>query len=187
MLWPSITFPAVTFDIINVNESSPAELAGVRPNITIAEVNDKPIVPTYLEHLRGFDYASDEIGIVRAGDTVTLKDTDGKIYKITIQQHPTEAGRTYSGIQFSFSNPFTTQNEFIASLFSLLSMIWILSFAVAIVNILPIYPLDGGYMFDTVARKISKNNHQNIVKAMTYFILILLIYDFAGPLVTPLL
>jgi membrane-associated protease RseP (regulator of RpoE activity) len=66
---------------------------------------------------------------------------------------------------------------------SLLSMIAQFSLAVGMVNILPIYPLDGGLMFEAVLKKYVKKVRrvQTILSVVTYFLIIVLLFDFIGP------
>ena len=66
---------------------------------------------------------------------------------------------------------------------NLLSMIAQFSLAVGMVNILPIYPLDGGLMFEAVLKKYVKKARRvkTILNVVTYFLIIVLVFDFAGP------
>jgi membrane-associated protease RseP (regulator of RpoE activity) len=56
-----------------------------------------------------------------------------------------------------------------------------LSQLVAIFNLLPIYPLDGGLMVEAVAEEVSKKHAKKIVKIVTSLVLALLVFNFVGP------
>jgi membrane-associated protease RseP (regulator of RpoE activity) len=58
---------------------------------------------------------------------------------------------------------------------------WILNFAIATVNILPIYPLDGGLMVEAIAEKICKKYAKNITMVITIISLAVFIINFATP------
>jgi len=52
---------------------------------------------------------------------------------------------------------------------------------VAIFNLLPIYPLDGGLMVEAVAEKINKKYAKKIVRVVTIIVLAILVFNFVGP------
>ncbi|MFQ6057175.1 MAG: site-2 protease family protein, partial [Methanosarcinales archaeon] len=91
-----------------------------------------------------------------------------------------ETNTTYMGITYS---PVFKVNTafFIGILIPLLTMISLFSLAVGIINILPIYPLDGGLIIQALTDRFFKKRSKAIVKAITYVILLILIYDFVGP------
>jgi membrane-associated protease RseP (regulator of RpoE activity) len=56
------------------------------------------------------------------------------------------------------------------------------------VNILPIYPLDGGLMLEAVAKKfLKKRAAHTVTRVVTYFLLLVLLFDFVGPWLISLL
>jgi membrane-associated protease RseP (regulator of RpoE activity) len=56
-----------------------------------------------------------------------------------------------------------------------------LSFAVAVVNILPIYPLDGGLVLDSIVEKFARKYKKEIVSLVTAFTITLLVFTILGP------
>ena len=176
LIWPAFTGPG--FLLTDVNETGPAYAAGLRPNMTITEINGSPAYATYWEHLGGKGYFVDEVGELGTDDVLTVK-ADGNNYDISPEFNE-ETNSTYVGI--FYKPPYRADEQlFLLSIIPLLNMIWIFSLAVGIVNILPIYPLDGGLMFDALVKKYYKKRAKLLVKVVTLLMLFVLIFDFVGP------
>ena len=59
-----------------------------------------------------------------------------------------------------------------------------LSYAIAIVNISPIYPLDGGLMVEALAEKVSKKHYKAITYIITFIMLSIFFINFVTPFLT---
>ncbi len=177
VLWPLSVGSGFYLD--SVNETSPAALAGLKPGITLTEFNGKPAQATYNEYIStgGRSYLLEELGSAKPGDSVLLK-ADGKAYNVTLAS---QGNRTYVGINYTPS--YKLNSAVLFPLSSLLTMIWLLSLAVGVVNILPLYPLDGGLMVEAVAERISKKNSKYITKALSFVTFAILLYTFFGPFI----
>ena len=75
-----------------------------------------------------------------------------------------------------------SENDFMFGfMFPLIWWLTTLSQFVAIFNLLPIYPLDGGLMLEVVAEKLSSRYAKRIVRAVTIVVLAILVFNFVGP------
>jgi membrane-associated protease RseP (regulator of RpoE activity) len=178
LIWPLSVSPGIR--LMNVTQGAPAELAGLRGGMTITDVNNKVVVPTYTEYLSGSNYLYDEIGTLKPNQTVIVR-ADGRYYDVKLGINP-QTNKTYMGILYT---PILRVNSeiFLGFLIPLLTMISLFSLAVGIVNILPIYPLDGGLIVQAIAERFAKKRSKRIVMAITYLMLFILIYSFIKPFI----
>jgi len=176
VIWPAATEPGVV--LLNVTASSPAEMAGLKPDMLLTEIDGKQITSTYAEYLQGTSYFFDEIGNAKPNQTVVIK-SNGNFYNINLGFNTT-TNSTYMGIVYTPIFKIDT-TFFLGTLIPLLTMISIFSLAVGIVNILPIYPLDGGLIVQSITERFAKKKSKYIVRAITLFVLFVLIYSFAKP------
>ncbi len=177
LIWPAVVNPAISLNIVNVTAGSPADLAGLQLNMTITEVNGKIITPTYFEYAQGGAFFSEEIGKIKDGDMIKVK-ADGKEYSISPNF---EKGRPRIGVFLEAPEIFKAGSENLRSLGALFQMIWLFAFAVGIFNILPIFPLDGGLMFKAVAEKYFGTRAEKIVRAVSGFLILAVVFLFIGP------
>ncbi len=174
MLWPAITDPGI--QVLGVKEGSSAALAGMTAGEIITGINGNEIKTSYNEYMAGRGYFYEELGALEVGEKLDIATNKGN-YNVAVGELNKAAS---IGIQYA--PIFTVDAEFLMStIVPLFTMIWILSFAVGLVNILPLHPLDGGLMFEAIAQKISKKHSKKMVKFVTYAVLFVLLYDFFGP------
>jgi membrane-associated protease RseP (regulator of RpoE activity) len=176
VIWPAVANPGVVVESVSVG--SPAAQAGMQAGMVLSEINGKPITSTYWEFMGGKGYFADELGTVSVGTKMNFV-SGGEQYLLTAAENPETKG-PYIGITYKpiMKLPIT---EFF-SFGSLVTMIWLFSFAVGMVNILPLFPLDGGLMFDAVAKKfIAKKRAVLVTRIVTYFLVLVLVFDFLGP------
>lgn len=179
-IWPIIANPTINIGVTNVTAGSPAYLAGLRPNMTITEINGKQISVSFLEFLFTTNYAANDIGTLKPGQLVTLK-TDNDVYNITTA-YDAKTNRTIIGFLGDYSPVLKDQySAFIAYVFPVIVLIFLFSFFVGLVNILPIYPLDGGLVFQAIMEKFFKEKAEGIVRGITYVLILLFAYLFIGP------
>ena len=178
LIWPLSVAPGIK--LLNVTQGAPADLAGLKAGMILTETNGKKIIPTYTEYLNGSSYLSDELGNIKPNDTVIVK-SDGNSYNVKLGFNE-KTNSTYMGI--TYTPIFRVNPEFfLGILIPLLTMISLFSLAVGIVNILPIYPLDGGLMVEAITDRFAKKRSKQIVRAITYLVLIILIYSFLKPFI----
>lgn len=181
-VWPLASGTGVVLETVSAN--SPAALAGLQVGQLVTSVNGELITSTFAEYSSGRGYLVEEVGTMSVGDKLTFV-ADGKEYVAIAAANP-ETGAPYVGINYTpvMKVPFRP----FLTIVNLLLLISQFSLAVGMVNILPIYPLDGGLMFDAVVKKYVKGRRaQTIVHVVTYFLILVLIFDFVGPWVLSLL
>ncbi|HLE07833.1 MAG TPA: site-2 protease family protein [archaeon] len=178
LIWPAVTNSSIEMKILNVTEGSPANLAGLKANMTITEVNGKQIVPTYLEYAQtGGAFFTEEVGKIKEGNAIAFK-ADGETFYV---KPNFENGKPRVGVFFEAPEVFKTGSENLRSVGALFQMIWLFAFAVGIFNILPIYPLDGGLMFRAVAEKYFGAGAEKIVRSVSGILILAVVFLFVGP------
>src|SRR3989338_6548859 len=170
--------PLIEMKILNVTEGSPANLAGLKANMTITEVNGKQIVPTYLEYAQTAGaFFTEEVGKKKKGNAIAFK-ADGETFYV---KPNFENGKPRVGVFFEAPEVFKTGSENLRSVGALFQMIWLFAFAVGIFNILPIYPLYGGLMFRAVAEKYFGAGAEKIVRSVSGILILAVVFLFVGP------
>jgi membrane-associated protease RseP (regulator of RpoE activity) len=170
-------------EISDVLNDFPAQQAGIAPEDIILAVNGVDTLDT--------DAFVEQMLLIDPGEeaTITLQDRDVSIETIA---HPEESDRPYIGI--SFKQGFrpvadTATGTFLSKvllyLIDLASWLIMLNIGIALVNLLPLGPVDGGRMLKTSLERVIKN--QNTAR-VTWFIisiaaLAFLLINIFGPLI----
>lgn len=130
------------------------------------------------------------VAVLKPNQTATFVTTNGT-FNITLAPRPDNASRGYIGIDLQqkydikeeFRTKYWLQAE--AAFFMAPTLFWIffLSFNIALVNLLPISPFDGGKMFEEMMAdfRIRKRNKELLLKIMLALIIALLLFN-ASPL-----
>jgi membrane-associated protease RseP (regulator of RpoE activity) len=179
VIWPSITPEQLTFNITAINASSPAEAAGMTVGALVTGINGHALKADYFEYISSRPFISDELGKLEVGTPVTFS-TAGRDYTITPIAN-TETGKPFLGFVGQSEQVFAGDPALIAMVIPVLTLLWILSSGVGLVNILPLYPLDGGLYVEAVARRYWPKRSKAISRALTYLIIALLLFSFVGP------
>jgi membrane-associated protease RseP (regulator of RpoE activity) len=182
VLWP--TYVPGPIILTEVNSSSPAYIGGLRVGMVLTKINDMPVNASYAEFAAtwGRNYLIEETENLKPGQNITVVAND-TVYTMTLGKHPQDPTKAYLGIVYE---PVVNGNEsfvfgFMFQLFYLLTWVWILSYAIAIVNISPIYPLDGGLMIEALAEKFSKKYYKIITYIITFIMLSIFFINFVTP------
>lgn len=202
LLWPSFVPSGLL--ITAVAQGSGAEAAGLRPSMVLQHINGEDVSIGYdtfafsYSYLlfKGYNLTRDNIGdlSVFAEIAIALADSkpnqtinvmaDNVAYDLRLSGRPENASLPYIGIEATAlrGNGLLKVNDFMFEfMFPLIWWLTTLSQLVAIFNLLPIYPLDGGLMLEAVAEEISKENAKRVVKFITLIVLALLVFNFVGP------
>ncbi len=179
--------------ITSVNQTSPAGQLGLEPGMVLESIDGKELEMNF------YDYSflvllipksntenvtivlsnlilSKTLGDYEPGDVVTLK-VDGRDYETLLAENPNIKEFPYIGIGSRLNAKYAGMFEVVLPL---LAMISSLSILVGIFNILPIYPLDGGLIVKAITeRYLKKKTASRITLAITYFLLVIIIYSFA--------
>ena len=99
-------------------------------------------------------------------------------YKVTLIDDPEQPGKVYSGISLIVMVS-VKQNDISFLFYDLIYWIYVLSSGIGIVNILPIKPLDGGLMFETIIGKRGKI----VAKIVSAAMVAVLLFNLVGPMV----
>ncbi len=196
LLWPFVVPTGVM--ITGVVEGSGADAAGLEPGMVIQEIGGNNVNVDYdtfvavygYSLFRGYNLTSSdlkgfssrvEVGAIinqfEPNQTIKVQ-ADDTVYDLTLSGRPENSSLPYMGIVASTAGDNDVMFEFT---FPLIWWLTTLSQLVAIFNLLPIYPLDGGLMVEAVAEKLNRKHAKTIVKIVTIAMLALLIFNFVGP------
>jgi len=199
MLWEPNIHPGVILG--TVNDSAPAGLIGLKPGMLIEKIDGKSLNMSYVDYsaimLQTANSMNENITINtgsyllsyhlmqhKPGDMITVT-ADGKDYTVILDHHPDAASLPYLGVGYVSLN--TERTDLFNLIFPIFAFIWMFSLGVATVNILPLYPLDGGLMLKALTDKyLSKNDSAAVVKGISMFILLLILFDIFGPMLMSL-
>jgi membrane-associated protease RseP (regulator of RpoE activity) len=132
---------------------------------------------------------------LKPNDTAEFVTTNGT-YNITLAPRPDNASRGYIGVDLQetfevkedFRGKYRLQADAIFFITPTLFWIFFLSFNIALVNLLPIVPFDGGKMFEEIMLefRVRKKTQKLIIRIVVALILALLLVN-ASPLLFNLL
>ena len=195
-LWPMFVTDGIMLG--NVIEGGAAADAGLKSGMFVQEIDGERVDVKYTEFIIGYTYllansenmTSENIRLLptrlsvarilrdfEPGQTVEVV-ADDKSYVMTFSERPDNSTLPYMGIVASG----ISGNEFMLEfLFPLIWWMTNISIFVAIFNLLPLYPLDGGLMVEAVAERWNKKHSKIIVKTITSIIVAILLMNFIGP------
>jgi membrane-associated protease RseP (regulator of RpoE activity) len=175
-----------------ITEPTGMVIANVMNNTPASGILQKGFVITEINGLK--TNSSDTFNKVVAGlkpnQTATFVTTNGT-FNITLTSRPDNASRGYIGIDLqqtynikeAFRTKYRLQTE--AAFFLAPTLFWIffLSFNIALVNLLPVSPFDGGKMFEEIMAdfRVRRKNKELLLKIVLSIIIVLLLMN-ASPL-----
>ncbi len=199
---PAFTNSFEGIKLTKVEQDMPAETYGLEEGIIINEVNGKEV-----HDIIDFSSQMNELDL-EPGDSVSLG-TESRTYNV---QTAEKNGRAYIGIQFcsqlsgedlaklfillgpgifvkqTLINPECYPVKYghpavFWFIFDVLKWTILLNYAIGLINLLPVKPLDGGLMVETVVKKFVKNKKlaMNIVYAISFLGLFILLVNLVGP------
>ena len=172
------------FSITSVQEGFPAQAAGMKANEIITGING-------IKTLTVQEF-SEEISLIRPGETITIQTKDNE-YMITTTQHPDEPTKAYIGILgLQDQRDFTGTSALSKTLFAILlwikeltQWIFVLSFGIGLANLLPLGPVDGGRMLQIALHKLfgDKNKGDRLWKQISLLFLLILAINIFFPII----
>ncbi|MBD3155877.1 MAG: hypothetical protein GF368_04445 [Candidatus Aenigmarchaeota archaeon] len=153
--------------------------------------------------IRNLDQFQNFLDTTQPGDEIRIKTLE-KTYNLTLIEHPSEPGKGFMGISiipptflnkifggdpnihYEIRENFPDYLESIISWFNgLINWVGIISISVAVANLLPFLPFDGGIIWQAIFEKITKNKKLSKkmiigLSAITYTLLVLSFVDIAG-------
>ena len=118
----------------------------------------------------------------KPGDNVTVT-TDQGSYTLTLDENPNNESRGFFGIQaakhFELINDSLGPLPWILfELSELFEWVFMLNLGIGLFNLLPLKPLDGGYMLEILlSYKLSENQYKPIVNALSGVMAIIIIFS----------
>lgn len=182
--------PAVISEIgvtvYSVADNSPAQLAGIQPNSTITE----------MDGIKLDKNSRNPVGEILSknnlhpGDNVEIKTFEGDSFSLILGNNPKNVSMPFIGI--TTTGPVITKTNFMGvssalSVFGYTSMIIYFAIIIALINLLPWKPFDGGLLFETLMEYVSKKHATKIAHITTLFVLAVFLFNFFGPTVIKLI
>ena len=169
----------VGMKIYNVTDSSPAQIAGLQQNMTITEINSIKLDKDSRNPI-GDIIVNQNLG---PGNNISIK-TDNKTFVLELAEHPENRSKPLIGI--TTVGPVLTETKYMSidsalAVFSYTSMLIYFAVIVAIINLLPWKPFDGGLIFETLMEKIIPKKAALIAKISTMIILSIFLFNMFGP------
>jgi len=206
LLWPVTVNSGMA--IAEVDKNSAAYDAGLREGMTIEKMGNYKIDVSFWDYTGAYGFLltkgllndtsiknstkdiiyfkfSNVLYSQNPGDTLLLR-ADGKDFKIVLGKNPKNSTLPYIDLNITPSVSINSESMFTIG-FPLLWWLTNVPLWVAMINILPIYPLDGGLIVEYLAEKITKKRKKIIVSLATLLMLGLIIFNIVGPLIIPLI
>jgi membrane-associated protease RseP (regulator of RpoE activity) len=122
------------------------------------------------------------VSLYKPGDNVTVQ-TDQGSYSLTLDKNPNNESRGFFGIQAN--KHFELINDSLGpipwGLFELLDLfqwVFMLNLGIGLFNLLPLKPLDGGYMLEILlSYKLSEEHYKPIVNALSVVMAMIIIFS----------
>lgn len=163
--------------VTNVLNGTPA-YGVLQKGFVIKEINGVPI--------RDAEAFNAAVAGLKPNQTVTFVTSNGT-FNLTLSARPDNASRGYIGIDLQgsfelrgeFRDKYMLQADAIFFLTPTLFWIFFLSFNIALVNLLPIIPFDGGKMFEELMLdfRVGRRRKEQILKIVLAIILALLLVN----------
>ena len=175
--------------ITSVFPGSPAEKSGLAVGDTIEKFDGKDAKVSFfdysmkngtsegqLQRLGGLQTIS-ALSKHKPGETLNMV-VNGQEKDVVLGENTELKGFPYIGI----SSELKTENKAAFEVvLPLLALVALLNLFVGIVNILPLYPLDGGLFFQALTQRFLPKRSEEVVKGLSYVILFLIIASVVGP------
>ncbi|MBW6462378.1 MAG: site-2 protease family protein [DPANN group archaeon] len=122
------------------------------------------------------------------GDTITVT-VDGANYDLVLAANPDNSSRAFIGISNLEQETVNTipghMGGIIVSvllyLLTLFNFIFGLNLGIGLFNLLPIKPLDGGFMFDEIVKTTGVKRFENVARFVSISVLLLLMFNILVP------
>ncbi|MCX6820378.1 MAG: site-2 protease family protein [Candidatus Aenigmarchaeota archaeon] len=197
-IWPAIVPSGMV--LTDVFSDMGAAAAGLKPGMTVQKIGNMSSNIGYGTYALSYGYLLVNGGNVTTEDvegfsmlitTLTALDgyepnqtitvvADGNPYSVMLSGRPENASIPYMGFSAELK-PSAADGFMLDFFFPLLWWLTTLGPFVALFNMLPLYPFDGGLMLEAVAEKLSKKRAKMIVKAVGALIIALMVFNFVGP------
>lgn len=139
------------------------------------------------ERVHSFDRFQEILGGYSPGDEIVVETTTSD-FTLTLAESPDNPGEPFLGIAgvsevFILREEYrdTTAGSVIDFFRSLLSWLFVLNLGIGIMNLLPLKPLDGGLILESITEKFYPKKSEDIVRAVSTLSLLLLVMSLVVP------
>jgi membrane-associated protease RseP (regulator of RpoE activity) len=173
----SVVYGYLNYTEYNRSEPFPAE----KVNLTgaIIAIDEKVV--------EGVKDLSEIMAEKKPNQTILVETTEGK-YNLTLVKNPRNETRGYMGIFVADYKILKDEyredplkSKILLNVTELLGWILFLNVGIGAANLLPIKPLDGGLMFEEIAKRFLKKRGEKITKVVSIFTLSLVLIALFGP------
>lgn len=176
VVWPAFVPGSVV--LTDVNDTGPAAVAGMAKGDVITKIEQTPLTISYADFFANQRYLSKYFEELKPGDTITLQSAT-QSFTVKTVANPTNVSKAYLGI--TYEPVVTGDKQIFYDTVNLLTWMWILNLTIALVNLAPIYPLDGGLMVKALADKTGKKYAMKLTVAITLITVAILAIDLVAP------
>lgn len=178
IIWPLFVPGPVV--LTGVNSTGPAGKAGLSAGMIITKINEMNVVATYKEYVTRSGYISEEVQNMKPGEEVRIV-ANGTEFNFITESNPLNKTIAYFGINYL---PLIYINSSVFNfVIEALTLVWIVSLAVAVCNLLPLYPFDGEKIVEIVAEKVNKKHAERIAIIISLIMLAILLFNFLAPFI----
>jgi membrane-associated protease RseP (regulator of RpoE activity) len=197
-IWPAIVPRGMV--LTEVYNGTGAVAAGLKPGMTVQKIGATSADVNYSVYSFSYSYLLFNGQNVTTDDTesvamlattlIALQDyapnqtitvvADNTAYDVKLTGRPENSSIPYLGFSAELA-PSAADGFMLDFFFPLMWWLTTLGPFVALFNMLPLYPFDGGLMLEALAQKVSKKHARFIVKAVAALIVAVMVFNFAGP------
>jgi len=182
----ALALPLLQLSLVTFYEPMGISYAGIVNGSPAAEVNLSGIIMEIDgRRILKPDDLSQVLLTHRPGDVIEVETTEGS-FTLKLGEHPANSSMAFLGISCPCKTAYTLKRWLtpyrgaVETIYSLLFWIMLINFNIALVNMLPLKPLDGGKVLETILGRSRWSKHvTNGITMLTFFLLLL---AFLGPL-----
>lgn len=174
---------SVGIEVLDTSEGLPAALAGIPNGTVITSVNGADV--------SNFDTFTTALAEVKPNETVQLA-TDRGPFSVMTTTHPENPEHGYLGVIVDPRGKLEVRPEWSGTLgevarqaieksVGLFTYIFILHLSIGLINLLPVFPLDGGRILVDIAEDYGGGGKTMLAKLLSSFLLVVFILNLIGP------
>jgi membrane-associated protease RseP (regulator of RpoE activity) len=197
-IWPAIVPGGLV--LTDVYAGTGAAAAGLKPGMTMQKIGNATASVGYDVYsfsygyllFNGYNVTTEEAKNVSMFVTVltALNDykpnqtivivADNVAHNVVLSGRPENSSIPYIGFSAQIK-PSAADGFMLDFFFPLMWWLTTLGPFVALFNMLPLYPFDGGLIFEALAQKVSKRHAKLLVKITAAVVVLVMVFNFVGP------
>ncbi|MFH0889997.1 MAG: site-2 protease family protein [Candidatus Aenigmatarchaeota archaeon] len=176
-IFQPLVIAGVGMKVYNTTEDSPARFAGIAPNMTILGINGIALDKNSRNPI------GDALSGSKPGDNITIT-TENATFALSLARSSQNFSKPFIGV--TTAGPVITKTNYlgissVSAVFSYVSMLIYFALAIALVNLLPWKPFDGGLIFETLFEYVSPKHAKSAANIATVVIFALFLFSIFGP------